>query len=129
MRRNQHAEFVTLNDDDALELFKATLPSTSLMQVQRGTAVLAKRELENLIGQAAQGLYSGETRHESRGNDVDRMKHTHCPALSPSTWRYGSEVSGVALQDTSRIWGLELLSFEPGEPEIEQTTAHDSNGL
>ena len=60
--RNQHA------DDDALELFKATLPSTSLMQVQRGT--LAKRELESLVGQAAQGLYSGETRHESRGNDV-----------------------------------------------------------
>ena len=50
---------MTLNDDAALELFKATLPSTSLMQVQRGTAVLAKRELENLIGQAAQGLYSG----------------------------------------------------------------------
>ena len=64
VRRNQHA------DDDALELFKATLPSTSLMQVQRGTAVLAKRELESLVGQAAQGLYSGETRHESRGNDV-----------------------------------------------------------
>ena len=40
--------------------FKATLPSTSLMQVQRGTAVLVKRELESLIGQAAQGLYSGE---------------------------------------------------------------------
>ena len=49
---------MTLNDDDALELFKAILSSTSLMQVQRGTAVLAKRELENLIGQAAQGLYS-----------------------------------------------------------------------
>ena len=76
MRRNQHAEFVTLNDDDALGLFKATLPSTSLVQVQRGAAVLAKRELENLIGQPAQGLYSGETRHESRGNDVDWMKHT-----------------------------------------------------
>ena len=67
MRRNQHAEFLTLNDDDALELFKATVPSTSLMQVQRGTAMLTKRELENLIDQAAQSLYSGETRHESRG--------------------------------------------------------------
>ena len=77
MRRNQHVDFVTLNDDDALELFKATLPSTSLMQVQRGTAVVAKREIESLIGQAAQGLYIGETRHESRGNDVDWMKHTH----------------------------------------------------
>ena len=76
MRRNQHAEFVTLDDDDALELFKATLPSTCLMQVQRGTAVLAKRELESLIGQAAQGLNSAETRHKSRGNDVDWMKHT-----------------------------------------------------
>ena len=67
MRRNQHAEFLTLNDDDALELFKAIVPSTSLMQVQRGTAMLTKRELENLIDQAAQSLYSGETRHESRG--------------------------------------------------------------
>ena len=111
MRRNQHAEFETLNDDDALELFNATLPSTSLMQVQRGTAVLAKRELENLIGQSAQGLYSGETRHESRGNrcglDEDEA-HTHCPAWSPSTWRYGDpdadlKVSGLGLQDTTRI--------------------------
>ena len=65
MRRNQHAEFVALNDDDALELFKPTLPSTSLMQVQRGTAVLAKRELENLIGQAAQGLYRHATSLEA----------------------------------------------------------------
>ena len=48
MRRNQQV-LLTLNDDDALEFFKATLPSTSLMQVQRGTAVLTKRELENLI--------------------------------------------------------------------------------
>ena len=95
MRRNQHAEFVTLNDDDALELFKATLPSTSLMQVQRGTTVLAKRELENLIGQAAQGLYSGETRHESRGNDDDWMKHTHCSAWSPSTWWHGDPDTGL----------------------------------
>ena len=39
--------------------------------------MLAKRELEGLIGQAAQGLYSGETRHESRGNDVDWKKHLH----------------------------------------------------
>ena len=124
MRRNQHAEFVTLNDDDALELFKATLPSTSLMQVQRGTAVLAKRELENLIGQAAQGLYSGETRHESRGNDVDWMKHTHCPAWSPSMWRYGdpdADLKSLVLRSkTPRAsGGLELLSFEPGEPEVE----------
>ena len=65
MRRNQHAEFVTL-DDDALELFKATVPSTSLVQVQRSTAVLAKRELESLIGQVAQGLYSGDTPRVSR---------------------------------------------------------------
>ena len=43
-------------------------------------------ELENLTGQAAQGLYSGEARHESRGahahedfperDDVQWMKHT-----------------------------------------------------
>ena len=123
MRRNQHAEFVTLNDDDALELFKATLPSTSLMQVQRSTAVLAKRELENLIGQSAQGLYSGETRHKSRGNDVDCMKHTHCPAWSPSTW-YGDPDAAlkslVLRSKTPRASGcLELLSFEAGEPEVE----------
>ena len=85
------------------------------MQVQRGTAVLAKRELESLIGQAAQGLYSGVTRHESRGNDVDWMKHTHCPAWSPSTWRCGDPDADLKslvlrLQDTSCIWGLELLS-------------------
>ena len=96
------------------------------MQVQRGTAVLAKRELENLIGQAAQGLYSGETRHESRGNDVDWMKHTHThfPAWSPSTWRYGDpdadSKSLVLRSKTSRAsGGLELLSFEPGEPDVE----------
>ena len=77
-RPTQKRLMKALDDDDALELFKANLPSTSLMQVQRGTA-LAKRELENLIGQAAQGLYSGETRHESRGNDVDWMKHTAPP--------------------------------------------------
>ena len=46
MSRNQHAEFVTLNEDDALEHFKATLPSASLMQVQRGTAVVTKRDRE-----------------------------------------------------------------------------------
>ena len=49
-------------------LSKATLPSTSLMLVQRSIAVLAKRELESLIGQVAQGLYKGETRHESRSS-------------------------------------------------------------
>merc|ERR1712107_181687 len=50
------------------------------------TDLIETMELENLIGQAAQGLYSGEARHESRGahahedfpdrNDVDWMKHT-----------------------------------------------------
>ena len=81
------------------------------MQVQRDTAVLAKRELENLIGPAAQGFYSGETRHESRGNNVDWMKHTHTlsrlVAKHVEVWRprRWSEVSGVAIQDTSRIWG------------------------
>ena len=117
MRRNQHAEFVTLNDDDVLELFKAALPSTSLMQVQRGTAVLAKRELENLIGQAAQGLYSGETRHESRGNDVDWMKHTR--TLSRLVAKHVLK-SLVLRSKTPRASGdLELLSYEPGEPEVE----------
>ena len=74
MRRNQHAKFVTLNDDDALELFKATLPSTSLMQVHRGTAVLAKRELESLIGQAAQGRDTPRVSRQRRGLDE---AHTH----------------------------------------------------
>ena len=91
------------------------------MQVQRGTAVLAKKELENLIGQAAQGLNSGETRHESRGNDVDLMQHTHCPAWSPSMWRYedpdGGLKSLVLRSKTPRVYGV--LSFEPGEPEVE----------
>ena len=41
-RRKSRAE------DDALELFKATLPSPSLMQVHRSTAVLAKRALDDL---------------------------------------------------------------------------------
>merc|ERR1712122_221575 len=50
------------------------------------TDLIETMELENLIGQVAQGLYSGEARHESRGahahedfpdrNDVDWMKHT-----------------------------------------------------
>ena len=108
-------------------LSKATLPSTSLMLVQRGTAVLAKRELESLIGQVAQGLYKGETRHESRGQDVDWMKHTHCPAWSPSSCRYGypdadlkSLVSLVLRPKTLRAsGGLEFLSFEPGVSEVE----------
>ena len=75
MTRNQHAELLTLNDDDALELFKATLPSTSLMQVQRETAVLAKREFENLNGQAVQGLYSGEACHETQ-LDAEHVENT-----------------------------------------------------
>ena len=41
-RRKSRAE------DDALELFKATLPSPSLMQVQRSTVVLAKRAFDEL---------------------------------------------------------------------------------
>ena len=47
MRRNQHAEFLTLNDDDALELF----------------------------GQAVQGLYSGEACHESQ-LDAEHVENT-----------------------------------------------------
>jgi len=43
-----HDTIKLLNDDDALELFKATLPSPSLMQVERGTAALAKRALVEL---------------------------------------------------------------------------------
>ena len=43
-----HDTIKLLNDDDALELFKATLPSPSLMQVQRSTAVLAKKALDVL---------------------------------------------------------------------------------
>ena len=41
-RRKSRAE------DDALEFFKATLPSPSLMQVHRSTAVLAKRALDSV---------------------------------------------------------------------------------
>ena len=50
------------------------------------TDLIETMELENLTGQAAQGLYSGEARHESRGaqahedfperDDVQWMKHT-----------------------------------------------------
>ena len=50
------------------------------------TDLIEPMELENLIGQAAQGLYSGEARHESRRahthedflerDDVQWMKHT-----------------------------------------------------
>ena len=43
-----HDTIKLLNDDDELELFKATLPSPSLMQVQRSTTVLAKRALDEL---------------------------------------------------------------------------------
>merc|ERR1712136_271492 len=43
-----HDTIKLLNDDDALELFKATLPSPSLVQVQQGTTVLAKRALDEL---------------------------------------------------------------------------------
>merc|ERR1712136_436780 len=43
-----HDTIKLLNDDDALELFKATLPNPSLMQVQQGTTVLAKRALDEL---------------------------------------------------------------------------------
>ena len=50
------------------------------------TDLIETMELENLIGQATQDLYSGEARHESRGahahedlterDDVQWMKHT-----------------------------------------------------
>ena len=50
------------------------------------TDLIETKELENLIGQATQDLYSGEARHESRGahahedlpehDDVQWMKHT-----------------------------------------------------
>ena len=112
-------------DDDALELFKATLPSTSLMQVQRGTAVLAKRELENLMGQAAQGLVQRrDTPRVSRQRCGLDEAHTHCPAWSPSMWRYGdpdADLKSLVLRfKTPRAsGGLELLSFEPGEPGVE----------
>merc|ERR1719323_2737957 len=43
-----HDTIKLLNDDDALELFKATLPNPSLVQVQQGTTVLAKRALDEL---------------------------------------------------------------------------------
>ena len=43
-----HDTIKLLNDDDALELFKATLPNPSLMQVQQRTTVLAKRALDEL---------------------------------------------------------------------------------
>ena len=54
---------------------------------------------------------------------MDWMKHTHCPAWSPSTWRYGDPDAGlkslVLRSKTPRASGsLELLSFEPGEPEV-----------
>jgi len=38
-----HDTIKLLNDDDALELCKATLPSPSLIQARRSTALLAKR--------------------------------------------------------------------------------------
>ena len=55
---------------------------------------------------------------------MDWMKHTHCPAWSPSTWRYGDPdadlKSPVLRSKTPRAsGGLELLSFELGEPEVE----------
>ena len=50
------------------------------------TNLIETMEFENLIGQTAQGLYSGEARHESRGahahedfterDDVQWTKHT-----------------------------------------------------
>jgi len=43
-----HDTIKLLNNDDALELFKATLPNPSLMQLQQSTTVLAKRALDEL---------------------------------------------------------------------------------
>ena len=43
-----HDTINLLNDDDELDLFKATLPNPSLMQVHRSTAVLAKRAFDEL---------------------------------------------------------------------------------
>ena len=125
MRRNQHAEFVTLNDDDALELFKATLLSTSLMQVQRGTAVLAKEGARELDRSGCTGLVQRrETPRVSRQRCGLDEAHTHCPAWSPSMWRYGdpdADLKSLVLRSkTPRAsGGLELLSYGPGEPEVE----------
>ena len=52
------------------------------------------------------------------------MKHTHSPAWSPSTQRYGdpdADLKFLVLRSkTPRASrGLELLSYEPGEPEVE----------
>jgi len=43
-----HDTIKLLNDDDALELFKATLPNPSLMQVQQSTSLLRDRALSVL---------------------------------------------------------------------------------
>merc|ERR1712136_204924 len=43
-----HDTIKLLNDDDALELFKATLPNRSLMQVQQSTSLLRDRALSVL---------------------------------------------------------------------------------
>ena len=40
------------------------------------TDLIETMELENLTGHAAQGLYSGEARHEPERDDVQWMKHT-----------------------------------------------------
>ena len=55
---------------------------------------------------------------------IGRSTHTHCPAWSPSMWRYGdpdADLKSLVLRSkTPRASGcLELLSFEPGEPEVE----------
>ena len=43
-----HDTFKLLNDDDALELFKAILPSPSLVQIRSPTAVLPNQALEDI---------------------------------------------------------------------------------
>merc|ERR1712136_673443 len=43
-----HDTIKLLNDDDALELFKATLPSPSLVQVQQGSKLFAEKALNQL---------------------------------------------------------------------------------
>merc|ERR1719217_447962 len=43
-----HETIKILNDDDALELFKKTLPSSSLLQVDRRTGMVRRRALEIL---------------------------------------------------------------------------------
>ena len=110
MRRNQHAEFVTLNDDDA---------------GAEGHRRVGKEGARELDRSGCTGLVQRrDTPRVSRQRCGLDEAHTHCPAWSPSMWRYGdpdADLKSLVLRSkTPRASGaLELLSYEPGEPEVE----------